>query len=507
MEPSSKLEMSGVTKSFPGVLALDDVSISVGRGEVLGLVGVNGAGKSTLMNILGGIYRPDSGKIRIDGNLVSFSNPVDSGVAGIAFIHQEPLYFPTLTVAENIFATRLPSSTRIPFAVDRSKTNSMARKCLAMVGSEIQSTSRMEALSVGEIQVVEIARALSKGSDIVIFDEPTSSLSIKEKESLLAMIRKLRSEGKSIIYVSHFLDEIVEICDSYAVLRNGKLAGSGRVGHVTKTEIIEMIVGGTIDELGGRSRREQKPPIVRVENVSVGTLLTGIGFTMHQGEILGLWGLMGSGRTELVRALLGLDPVASGEIYLYEDGEVRRINPGYLLGRAGYVTENRRSDGLFLNRSVGRNITSTTLREFARGPLMMLDGDAEAETSRKFVKRLVIKTPSHKTRTANLSGGNQQKVVFAKWLNKNPGILILDEPTRGVDVGSRKEIERLITKLAENGTAVLLISSEVEEMVALSDRVLVLRGGTISKEVTGAGITEAALLASALGSEADVDDD
>ncbi len=501
MDNQEKLKMSGVTKIFPGVRALDNVSISVHRSEILGLVGVNGAGKSTLMNILGGIFQPDAGQITIDGKPVTLAAPKDADAAGIAFIHQELLYFPAMTVAENMFVSHLPS-VGMRFIVNRAKTMLKARKYLTMLGSDIQPSTKMEDLSVGEKQVVEIARALASGSDIVIFDEPSSSLSLKEKIGLYAIVKKLKTEGKAIVYISHFLDEIKDLCDSYTVLRNGCLVGSGDVKDVAKSDIVEMIVGGSVGDITQRRREHGNAPLLRVNRIKSGVLLNGVSFTLNKGEILGLWGLMGAGRTELIRAILGLDPMDAGSLELINGDQSQAITPASLLKRTGYVTENRRIDGLFLDEPVWKNISATTLKNFAKGRMKILNKRDEARTAKNYIEMLGIKTPGLHTRTANLSGGNQQKVVFSKWLAMQPEILILDEPTRGVDIRAKKEIGELITNLANEGTAVLLITSEVEEMVTLSDRVLVLRDGVISDEISGGDISETALMGSAMGAHA-----
>ena len=493
---TAKLHMEGVTKVFPGVKALDDVSITVRAGEVLGLVGVNGAGKSTLMNVLGGIYVPDEGHIEIDGKRVDLHRPMDADAAGIAFIHQELLYFPTLTVAENMFISHLPTGA-LPFSVDKRTARARAQDALDQLGSNIRPSERMESLSVGEKQVVEIARAVAQGADIVIFDEPSSSLSIKEKEALFAMVRKLKAEGKAVIYISHFLDEIEELCDTYVVLRNGQLVGSGTVADVTHDQIVEMIVGQIIGGRTTRDRRSGGPVRLSLQGIRREGILDGVDLDLKRGEVLGLWGLMGSGRTELVRTVLGLDPMDSGQLSL--DGTP--VGHAQLLAKTAYVTESRRTDGLFLDEAIWKNISATTLPDFVKGRMQVLDKSAEAATATSMIGRLKIKTPDHTTRAAILSGGNQQKVVFAKWLNRQPEILILDEPTRGVDVGAKREIGELVGALAEAGTSVLLITSEIEEMVALADRVAVLRDGVIASVMTGDDITEAALMAAAMGTE------
>ncbi|MDE0532100.1 MAG: sugar ABC transporter ATP-binding protein [Albidovulum sp.] len=498
---TAKLKMEGVSKVFPGVKALDNVSIDVRAGEVLGLVGVNGAGKSTLMNVLGGIYMPEEGHVAIDGRRVELRRPADADSAGIAFIHQELLYFPTLTVAENMFISHLPSG-QVPFSVDKRAARRRAQQALDQLGSAIRPSARMEMLSVGEKQVVEIARAVAQGADIVIFDEPSSSLSIKEKESLFAIVRKLKAEGKAIIYISHFLDEIEELCDNYAVLRNGRLVGSGSVAEVTRDKIVELIVGQVVSGPAARQRRKSGAPRLLLKGIRREGFLEGVDLELNCGEVLGLWGLMGSGRTELIRSILGLDPLEEGSITLNDSSGARPIAQAELLARTAYVTENRRTDGLFLEEAIWKNISATNLEQYVSGRMRVLDKGVEAKTATSMIKRLTIRAPDHTTRAANLSGGNQQKVVFAKWLNRQPEILILDEPTRGVDVGAKREIGELVESLADAGTSVLLVTSEIEEMVALADRVAVLRGGAVAAEMQGDDINETELMAAAIGTGA-----
>jgi ribose transport system ATP-binding protein len=498
---AAKLRMSHISKQFPGVKALDDVSFEARRGEIIGLVGVNGAGKSTLMNVLGGIYHPDAGEIAIDSATVTFHSPKDAERHGISFIHQELLFFASQTVAENIFISHLFTNPTFPLFVSKGAANREAARYLKMLGSDISPTTIMEDLSVGERQVVEIARALALGSEVVIFDEPTSSLSLKEKETLFAVIRRLRAEGKAIIYISHFLDEILELCDRFIVLRNGRIHGHGDIKDVTKRDIIRMIIGRDI----GDERREQRSveanPVLRITGIRSGTLLKDIGFELHEGEILGIWGLMGSGRTELLRAILGLDRIDGGRIEYRTDRDLRQIVPSELLTHCGYITESRHTDGLFLDQPLWKNVSVTALGEY-QSKWGFLDTGKEIETASKYVDLLKIATPGTATRVASLSGGNQQKVVFAKWLNRKARILILDEPTRGVDVGAKLEISNLIRDLAREGTSTLLVTSEIEEMISLSDRVLVLREGSIVAVLRGPEVNTTTLMSLSLGEAA-----
>ncbi len=496
-----KLAMTGISKSFPGVRALHDVALEVRSGEIVGLVGVNGAGKSTLMNVLGGIYPPDGGEIRIGGARVAFGSPKDASRHGIAFIHQELLYFGSQSVAENIFISHLFMSHAIPFFVDKREANRAAQRYLDMLGSRIRPTARMEDLSVGERQIVEIARALATGADIVILDEPTSSLSLREKRILFDILRRLRSEGKAIVYISHFLDEILELCDRFVVLRNGEVHGKGRTAEVTKSDIVRMIIGRDLIAKPRSAASAGARPVLEVEGLRSGHLLNDVTFRLGSGEIVGIWGLMGSGRTELLRGLLGLDPIDAGTIRFAADGPPAAIAPDELLRHCGYITESRHADGLFLAQPVWKNVTAPTLDRYARGVFRFLDTLREMTTAVGYIESLRIATPRADTAVASLSGGNQQKVVFAKWLNRGPRMLVMDEPTRGVDVGAKLEIQGLISDLARQGTSVLLVSSEVEEMVNLCDRVLVLRDGHIASEVVGDAINNARLMSLALGEE------
>ena len=497
----SELQMAGISKAFPGVQALDDVSFDARGGEIIGLVGVNGAGKSTLMNVLGGLYHPEQGRIVINGTTVVLHSPKDAKRHGISFIHQELVFFASQTVAENMFISELFRHPTIPFLISKKEAVREAAKYLDMLGSDISPTTRMEDLSVGERQVVEIARALAMGSQFVILDEPTSSLSLKEKEILFGLIKRMKDDGKAVIYISHFLDEVFELCDRYVVLRNGKVHGHGDVAGVTKNDIVRMIIGREMVVADKVYRAIEHKPVLKVENISREKVLQDISFELHEGEILGIWGLMGSGRTELVRAMLGLDRVDSGDIYLADDDGLERVTPRQLLKHCGYITESRHADGLFLTQAVWVNMTATALKRYASNLLRFMNVKREIAAAIEFIKSMRVATPGYATRVENLSGGNQQKVVFAKWLNRKDRILIMDEPTRGVDVGAKLEIGDLVKARAHEGTSTLLISSEIEEIVNLSDRVLVLREGRLVGDVSGDEINNATLMRYALGEE------
>jgi ABC-type sugar transport system ATPase subunit len=385
--------------------------------------------------------------------------------------------------------------------VDKAAINREAQRYLDMLGLDVSPTARMENLSVGECQIVEIARALAMGSHIVIFDEPTSSLSFKERDALFRVIARLKREGKAVIYITHFLDEILQIGDAYVVLRGGEVQGAGQIASITKPDLVRMIAGRDISVEGRVENLIENKPILRIDGLTRAHLLQDISFEIHEGEILGLWGLMGSGRTELVRAIVGLDPIDSGAVQIRLADRLTPTPPRQMLKYCGYVTESRRADGLFLGLPVWKNITSTSLDNYASRFGRFLSVKSEIATSMSYVDSLRIAGQGAHAKTETLSGGNQQKVVFAKWLNRRPKVLLLDEPTRGVDISAKRDIAGLIRQLAGEGTAVLLITSEVEEMVSLSDRVIVMRDHRLVGTLTGSDITTAIMMNLALGSE------
>ena len=495
------LEMNHITKQFPGVLALDDVTLKADPGRILALIGINGAGKSTLMNILGGILKQDKGDILINEKSVSMNSPKDAEKNGIAFIHQEPLFFASMSVAQNVFIGNMFKGA-VPILTDNAKAEKEAKKYLELLGAnDISPHSAMEDITIGARQMVEIARALAMGANTIIFDEPTSSLSLHEKNKLFEVIRKLKHEGKVIIYISHFLEEITELCDDYLVLRDGKMSGTGVVEGLEKADLVTMIIGQKPAVIEKKTVKRQLDEVVlKVDRIVSGNLLRGVSFELKKREILGIWGLMGSGRTELVRAIVGLDRIDGGMVLFKEEGgTLTKIKRSTLLRKIGYVPESRHYDGLFLNMDITNNCTAAKLDSYCSKRLKFIDVNKEAEDARTLIKSVNIKVPDEKTRASQLSGGNQQKVVFAKWLNKGAPVLILDEPTRGVDVGSKMEIYKTIKKIAAEGTSVILVSSEVDEMVDLSDRVIVLQGGRIVKDVEGPDININNLMELALG--------
>ncbi len=483
------LEFKGITKSFPGVRALDSVSFGVARGEVHGLVGENGAGKSTLMHILAGVYQADAGSILLDGSEVRFADELAAQASGIGMVFQERSLVGSLSIAENIFAGRQP--VRLLGWVDRRSMMKKAQALLERVGLALDPSALVSTLSSIEQQLVEIAKALSLDAKILILDEPTATITEIETHILFDLIRDLKGKGISIIYISHRLEELSGICDRVSVLKDGVYQGTRRMAEVTVNEIITLMVGRTIlnvyDDRGWRKGEV----ILEVRDLS-STAFSRIDFVLHEGEILGIAGLAGAGRTEVALALFGADPYAKGDIRL-RGRKLRLSQPDDAISAGiGYLTEDRKAAGLFLELPVAQNIISANLKEFTRNGLV---NDALAnEKCGQFVERLRINTPSLRQLVMNLSGGNQQKVLLARWLMKNSKILIIDEPTRGVDVGAKNEIYELIRRMAREGTSIIAISSELPELLILCDRIMVMAQGRKTGELSHAEATEEKLM-------------
>ena len=499
------LVLKGIVKSFPGVRALRGVSFDVFPGEVHALLGENGAGKSTLIKILSGVHSPDEGEVRVGGKVVHFTEPGQAQHAGIATIYQEFSLYPELSVAENIFSGHIPRSFA-GFALDWGRAEREAAKLLeSLDASDIDVRMRTGTLSVGNRQRVEIAKALSLKARVLILDEPTAVLTQHDVERLFAIVRNLRSNGVAIIYISHRLDEIFALADRVTVLRDGQWVATQKASEITEAELIRQMVGRALEEEPIvhdqpvlTTAERDKPPALRASNLSRSPLLRDASLSLHAGEIVGLAGLIGSGRSELAQAIFGTLPPESGTIEIEgRSVNIRGPEDAIRLGIA-YVPEDRGRQGLITAMNVGQNVAMTRLKQLTRGPF--LDFKAEKTLAEDYVARLRIKTPNVRETVRNLSGGNQQKIVVAKWLATKPRILIVDEPTRGIDVGARAEIHRLIVSLArDEGLAVVVISSDMQEVLRLADRILVMHEGRITGEFTRANATQESVLTAALG--------
>jgi len=490
MTPSNAVELIKMQKSFAGIPVLKDVNFTLKKGEVHALMGGNGAGKSTLMKILNGVYQRDSGDLLVNGVKHEFENPRDSETAGIAMIFQELSLVPTLTVAQNIFLQREPR--RGGFIDDREAVR-RARTLLADLGEAIDPEARVEDLSTGACQMVEIAKALSKNAQILIMDEPTSSLSEHETETLFRIVERLKTSGISIIYISHRMAEIFTICDRVTVLRDGRTVLTDDCRHLSMEALIEAMLGPGRESSMHYQKRDNDPnsPVVLdVEGISLSGIYRDISFTVRAGEIVGLAGLMGSGRTEIAQAIFGIVPPQSGSIKLHGQSvhtTQDAINTGIAL-----VPESRRQQGLVLDHSVLENFILPNLGLFAHGWLMTAREGGQRVV--EFINRLKIKTDTPHKQVNLLSGGNQQKVVLSKWLVREPKLLVLDEPTIGVDIGAKSEIIEIVRELANQGAAILVISSEFEELLAMSDRILVLHDGVLKGNLDRQMITSEEVL-------------
>ncbi|MCM3213599.1 sugar ABC transporter ATP-binding protein [Niallia taxi] len=476
------LEMRGINKAFNGITVLNDVHFSVKKGEVHALMGGNGAGKSTLMKILTGVYSADSGEIIIEGKSVSIKSYDDAQKNNISMIFQEFSLIPTLTVAQNIYLTR-EKKTSLGMLDDKD-CEKKTEKLLEELGVDIRSNNVVQNLGVGYWQMTEIAKALSQEAKILIMDEPTSSLTKNETEVLFSFINKLKAKGYSIIYISHRMDEIFEICDRITIMRDGRYITTEKCSETDLDTVISHIVGMQFDqafEWKERSYATDVPPIFEVRNLNA-EHVQDINLKIQPGEIVGIAGLMGSGRTELLRNLFGIDPIDGGDIYI--NGQKQSIkNPKNAI-EAGLalIPEDRRMQGLVLEHSVKDNMILPILSKVKKGAF--IDSKKSNEISNEFVRKLNIKTDNIFKKAGLLSGGNQQKIVLAKWLANDPIVLMLDEPTIGVDIGAKTEIVEIIRAMAENGKAILVVSSELPELLALSDRVIVMHDGKIKKEMT-----------------------
>jgi len=466
------------TKSFPGVLALNHVSLDVKSGSVLALVGENGAGKSTLMKILSGVYQMETGEIFIDGEKVNISSPLASQHLGISIIYQELNSLLNMNIAENVFIGR---ETRKKGLIDKELMHEKTKILLQKVGLDIDTWTRVGTLSTAQKQMVEVAKALSFNARLIIMDEPTSSLTDTETHTLFKIIRNLKEHGVAIIFITHRLKEIFEIADDVAVMRDGEMVITLQASQTNENEIISNMVGRDIKNIFAKETADIMDVLLEVKNLSTKNFLHDINFHVRKGEILGFAGLVGAGRSEVMRAVFGIDKRETGEIYI--NGQMVKINNTVDAIRhgMGFVPEDRKEQALILNMNITQNISLAALEDFRR--YGFIDQKKEKKEAVKYIKSLQIKTPSEEQIVGNLSGGNQQKVVIGKWMEIKPNILILDEPTRGIDVKTKKEIYMLMSKLAQQGVAIIMISSELPEILGMSDRIVVMHEGTIKGEL------------------------
>ena len=479
------LTMKGIDKSFPGVHALDHVDLEVRKGEVLALMGENGAGKSTLMKVLTGIYKKDSGTITYEGKEIEFKNTREAQDAGIVIVHQELNMLGHLTVAQNLFIGR---EFKKGITIDDKKMNEEAKKLFDKLNVDIDPSEKMSNLTVGKQQMCEIAKAISHDAKVIIFDEPSAALTETEIQEMFKIINDLKAKGIGIIYISHRMDEIKVITDRVTVMRDGGYVGTLITKDSTKDDIINMMVGRVIyeDPKTESQVAPDAPVVLKVEHLNAGRMVKDVSFELHKGEILGFSGLMGAGRTETARALFGADPKDSGDIYVNgQKVDIKTPQDAVKCG-IGYLSEDRKRFGIVVDKTVAENSTMATMENFMKG--IFIDKKKEKDVAQEYVEALKTKTPSVDQLVVNLSGGNQQKVVIAKWLVRNCDILIFDEPTRGIDVGAKSEIYHLMNELVAEGKSIIMISSEMTEILRMSDRIVVMCEGRKTGEL---GIEEA----------------
>jgi ribose transport system ATP-binding protein len=496
----SVLEMRGICKAFPGVKALSDVSLTLMKGEVLALIGENGAGKSTLMKILGGVYFPDEGSVLVNGESCSIGSVQKATALGIAFVHQELNLSDNLDVAANVFLGREPRKRRLPRLIDRKRINADTQVLLDKIGLDCSPTDIVGDLSLGKQQMIEIAKALSINAKILIMDEPTSSLCARESEQLFKVIKELRKHGISVIYISHRMGEVVDLADRVIALRDGRNSGALEGGDIVPTNMIKLMVGRDVEKFYHKNHEVTDVPVLEFRDFVVPEHpSTPVSFVVHKGEILVMAGLIGAGRTELAHALFGITKALSGELLL--DGARLEIDAprSAIEAGIGLVPEDRKQCGLVIEQSIERNISLPGLDSYQK--MKLIDVDKVRALASRMTKALDVRMRDIEQLVENLSGGNQQKVVLAKWLAMNPRVLVLDEPTRGIDVVAKEEIYRLIEKLAAEGVAMLVISSEMQEVLGIADRIVVMHEGAISGELRKGEFSEEAVMRLATGCE------
>lgn len=494
LRPSALLQITGLSKSFPGVQALDDISLTVGRGEIHALIGENGAGKSTLMKVLAGIHAQDAGTIRLDGRPISPATPAEALRLGISTVHQEISLAPNLTVAENIFVRREPTRFNL---IRWRELERRTRELLAPFGVPLSPSTPVRALSLAWRQLVEIARAVSFEPKILMLDEPTSSLEAHEVERLFKLLRELAARGISILYVTHKLKEVFALADTVTVLRDGKRVATQSVSATTIDEVVRLMVGRELNQMYPPKSAQRGQELLRVEGMHLEGCFHDISFTLYAGEILGLAGLVGAGRSEVTQSIFGYRSKDAGYIWL--DGREASIEtPADAIAQGmAYLPEDRKGSGLFPQMSVLDNLVSAGLPQYSRGGL--LSQRALTAATKRRVAQFRIRTPSVAQRIALLSGGNQQKVLLARWLETKPRVLMADEPTRGIDVGAKAEIHALLRQLCDEGIGVLVISSELPEILGLCDRILVMHEGRLAGELSAGEASEEAVMRLATG--------
>ncbi|MFJ5760458.1 sugar ABC transporter ATP-binding protein [Neobacillus sp. NPDC093182] len=476
------LEMRDITKSFPGVKALDGVSFKVKKGSVHALMGENGAGKSTLMKILAGIYKPNQGELFLKGKKVEFNNPREALKYGISMIHQELSFISELTVADNIFLGREPcyGKSRV---MNKKEQRKRVLELFHQYRIDLNPDKKMAALSVSDRQMVEIVKAISNHADIIVMDEPTSAITDREVEKLFEMINKLTSQGKSIIYISHKMDEIFKIADEITILRDGCFVDSKQAADLNQDMLISLMVGRELKNVYQTKTAKSESVFIEVKNLTRKGSFENITFTVHKGEVMGIAGLVGAGRTEVVESIFGIHPPHSGEIYINRKKVVHKHPKHAINNGIALVTEDRKQTGLHLTGSVRDNISLVNLRNYSFLKNIISQKNENRVVDEQ-IQALKIKTPHRNMLVKNLSGGNQQKIVIAKWLLNNPDILILDEPTRGIDIGAKAEIYKIITDFTSSGKSVIVISSEMPELFGTCDRIVVMSEGRLTGEFT-----------------------
>ena len=488
------LRMENIVKTFPGVKALDHAAITLHKGEIMGLMGENGAGKSTLMNALGGVFPPDSGEIYIEGKKVQIHNVHESQALGVAFIHQELALEPYLTIAENIFLGR---EMKVFGMISKDKMAEAAGPFLRRVGLDIDPNETVGRLSLGQQQMVEIAKSFSLNAKILILDEPTSSLSENEVEVLFNTVKDLKSQGLGIVFITHKMAEVFQLCDAVTIMRDGTYMDTLQSANCNENDLISLMVGRSLGNYYVRSFNEPGEVVLEARNINAGKRVKDCSFSARKGEILGLYGLVGAGRSELMQAIMGLDPMDSGKVLL-NGKTVKHPRPMFMQHEGvALVPESRKTEGLILKNTLAFNITLPVLDQFMKK--LHVDKDKESSIISHGMNSISIKAASANVTCNTLSGGNQQKVLLAKWLSTNPKVLILDEPTKGIDVGAKAEIYTIINDLAKAGLAVILISSEMPEVMNMSDRMIIMRESQITGEIKHSEYSQELILKYATG--------